>query len=103
MEFLRVCEESEVPTAGAKGFATTRGRIALCRTGHGLVAFEDACTHDDEPLAGGTVIDGAIECPRHGARFDLASGAALCLPAIQGIEIYKLRVVDGQVEVAIDD
>ena len=61
--------------------------------------LEDACTHDNEPLTEGELCKGditglpAIECPRHGARFDLRTGQALCMPATEGIKVFELRVV----------
>ena len=43
----------------------------------------DLCTHDDGPLGDGALQGCEVECPRHGARFDVRTGAALCLPAVQ--------------------
>jgi metal-sulfur cluster biosynthetic enzyme/nitrite reductase/ring-hydroxylating ferredoxin subunit len=59
------------------------------------VAIEDRCSHDGQPLADGHVVQGTIECARHGARFDLTSGAALCMPATEGILTFDLVIKDG--------
>jgi nitrite reductase/ring-hydroxylating ferredoxin subunit len=40
-----------------------------------------------------------VECPRHGARFDLMTGEVKALPAVFPVNAYPVRVVDGQVEV----
>jgi 3-phenylpropionate/trans-cinnamate dioxygenase ferredoxin subunit len=61
-----------------------------------LHAIEDRCTHDDGPLCEGEWDSDACEvvCPRHGARFDLRTGAALTLPAYLPVETYPVRVRD---------
>ena len=48
-----------------------------------LFALEDRCSHDDGPLCEGDFdcAERVAVCPRHGARFDIATGRALTLPA----------------------
>lgn len=60
-------------------------------------AIEDVCSHDGQPLTDGPIEDGAITCERHGARFDLKTGNALCMPATEGIPVYDIRVEDGSI------
>ena len=55
-------------------------------------AIADVCTHDAGQLTGGTVEGDVIVCPRHGARFDLRTGAALCPPAYEPIAKFPLRI-----------
>ena len=43
-------------------------------------AIEDVCTHDAGQLTGGSVEGDQIVCPRHGARFCIRTGVALCAP-----------------------
>jgi 3-phenylpropionate/trans-cinnamate dioxygenase ferredoxin subunit len=71
-----------------------------------LHAFEDRCTHDGEPLSGAEIEAdpstpcGVVVCPRHGARFCLATGAALTPPAYEPLRIFAVREQDGRIEVA---
>jgi metal-sulfur cluster biosynthetic enzyme/nitrite reductase/ring-hydroxylating ferredoxin subunit len=58
-------------------------------------AIQDVCSHDGQPLTDGPIIEGAIRCERHGARFDLKSGKALCMPATDGVLVYDVKVEDG--------
>ncbi|MCK9518290.1 MAG: non-heme iron oxygenase ferredoxin subunit [Dehalococcoidia bacterium] len=78
--------------------------------GHGLVvancdgdyhAIEDRCTHDDGPLGEGKLWGCLIECPRHGARFDMKTGQVRALPATRPVASYPVRVVDGMLEVQL--
>jgi 3-phenylpropionate/trans-cinnamate dioxygenase ferredoxin subunit len=62
-------------------------------------AIENRCSHDDGDLSGGEICDAAITCPRHGARFNLKTGAVLSPPAFENIATYPVRVVDNMVQV----
>jgi len=62
-------------------------------------AIGDVCSHDDGPVGEGVVADMQIECPRHGARFDLATGKVLSLPAAIDIPAYPVRVVGDEIQV----
>ena len=81
---------------------TRAGRIGLTRLDGGVVAFEDVCTHDDGPLAGGALNGEVITCPRHGAQFNLRSGEALKMPATESIETFPVRVNGEDVEVDLE-
>lgn len=77
--------------------------VAVCivRVTSDLYAVHDECTHEAVPLSEGDVEDGAIECWRHGSRFDLRSGAVLSPPATKAVPVYATRVDDGQVYVDV--
>jgi 3-phenylpropionate/trans-cinnamate dioxygenase ferredoxin subunit len=64
-------------------------------------AIADICSHDDGPLGDGDLEGYEIICPRHGARFDVKTGKALALPAVEDISAYPVRVVDGMINVGI--
>lgn len=76
-------------------------RIAVFRDGDRLYATGDRCSHAEASLSEGEVFDGEVECPRHGAVFDLASGAAKSLPATKPIPTFDVRSRDGVVEVEV--
>ncbi|MCY2968087.1 MAG: Rieske 2Fe-2S domain-containing protein, partial [Planctomycetota bacterium] len=48
--------------------------VVVFRVGTELYAVEDVCSHDGQPLTDGPLANGSVECPRHGARFDLKTG-----------------------------
>lgn len=64
-------------------------------------AIEDICSHDDGPLGDGDLAEYEIACPRHGARFDLRSGKALTLPAVEDIPAYPVRIIEGKIQVGL--
>ena len=69
--------------------------IAVYNIDGALYAVEDTCTHDGGELAGGDVFGFEVECPRHGARFDLRSGAVTQPPAYEPIASFPVREADG--------
>ncbi len=60
-------------------------------------AIEDVCSHDGQPLTDGPIEENALVCPRHGAKFDLKSGRALCMPATEAIPVYDIKVEHGEI------
>ncbi len=71
--------------------------ILLVRSGDQVYALSYLCSHQDKPLEGGYPEKGAWVCPHHGARFDLASGDALSMPAGSPVETFPVRVEEGEV------
>lgn len=63
-----------------------------------IYAFSDVCSHEDSALSGGTVIDDqVIECPTHGARFNMATGKVLAAPAVENIKSYETKLEGGEI------
>jgi nitrite reductase/ring-hydroxylating ferredoxin subunit len=69
--------------------------IAVYNIDGTLYAVEDVCTHDGAELAGGEVHGFEVECVRHGARFDLRTGAVTCPPAYEPIACFPVVEEDG--------
>jgi 3-phenylpropionate/trans-cinnamate dioxygenase ferredoxin subunit len=44
-----------------------------------------------------------VVCARHGARFDLATGAVKAPPALVPLEVYELRIDGDSILVRVDD
>lgn len=101
LEFIPVAQVDELPN-GERLLLDIGGEpIALFNIGGRLFAIADLCSHDDGPLAQGELDGAQIECPRHGARFDLETGKALSLPAVVNIPAYPVRVVEGEIQVGL--
>jgi 3-phenylpropionate/trans-cinnamate dioxygenase ferredoxin subunit len=74
-------------------------RLVVVRIDDDVFILSDRCSHEDFPLATGEVdvADGTIECARHGALFDLHSGAPLSLPATEAVATFSVSIQDGRV------
>jgi 3-phenylpropionate/trans-cinnamate dioxygenase ferredoxin component len=77
--------------------------VGVYNLGGELYAIEDRCSHDDGPLAEGDfdAEEGYAVCPRHGSHIDIRTGRPLTLPAVEPVETFPVRVVDGVVKVDI--
>ena len=64
-------------------------------------AIDNVCTHDGGVLGEGELDGDAVECPRHGGRFDRFSGRVLALPPVRPVTAYEVHVEDGQVVVGL--
>jgi len=64
-------------------------------------AIDNVCTHDGGVLGEGELDESAVECPRHGGRFDLFSGRVLSLPPVRPVVAYPVRVEAGDVVVEL--
>ncbi|MEA3337770.1 MAG: non-heme iron oxygenase ferredoxin subunit [Chloroflexota bacterium] len=102
--YVRVAAVGEVPAGGRKRVEVDGIEVAVFNVDNSsYYAVEDICTHDGGPLADGEVISTyEIECPRHGARFDMRSGEALSMPAFEPIETFEVVVRDGEILLAVD-
>lgn len=100
MGWTRICRLDEIAVGTTRVAEVADERLLLCRVDTERVyAVADVCTHDDAPLDQAGLEGCAIECPRHGARFDVTTGAVLRMPAAFPLPVFPARVAAGWVEV----
>ena len=101
-EFLKIAKTSDVPAGAVRVFQAGGRQVALCNVEGQFFAVADLCTHDDGPLGEGELDDHQIECPRHGARFDIRTGKALCLPAVVPVPTFPVEVRGDDIYVGVN-
>jgi 3-phenylpropionate/trans-cinnamate dioxygenase ferredoxin subunit len=102
-EFVKLTNRSSLPPGG-KMLAEIDGRpIAVFNVDGCFYAIDDVCTHDGGPLAEGELHGAEIQCPRHGARFDVRTGKALCFPAFEPVTAHCVELRGEEVYVALVD
>jgi 3-phenylpropionate/trans-cinnamate dioxygenase ferredoxin subunit len=74
--------------------------VAIFNVDGQFYAIEDVCTHDYGPLGEGLVIGKEVECPRHGATFNLETGKAT-FPAVKPVARYAVQVSGDDVQVDV--
>jgi 3-phenylpropionate/trans-cinnamate dioxygenase ferredoxin subunit len=99
MEWTRVTPEAEFKVGEVRLVDVDNMMVAVYNLDGEYIAIEDVCPHDGSEIATGCVKNGILECPHHGATFDLRSGEALTPPAYEPLEMMQVRVDDGVVEV----
>ena len=96
-EYVRVARVEDVPPGERLWIEFEEETVILFNVNGRFYCIADLCTHDNGPLEDGALQGYEVECPRHGARFDVRSGAALCLPAISPVPTFEVLVEDGEV------
>jgi 3-phenylpropionate/trans-cinnamate dioxygenase ferredoxin subunit len=76
--------------------------VALCNVGGEIFAIANVCTHDNGPLGEGYLLGDEIECPRHGARFNVRTGKVKTLPAIIPVPTFEVQIEGDDVLVNVD-
>jgi 3-phenylpropionate/trans-cinnamate dioxygenase ferredoxin subunit len=99
--FVKVCDLSDLEENRTAEVEANGSRILVVRVDGSVFALENICTHDGGSLGGREVVQGEIECPRHGAKFNVKSGEATQLPAVADIRTYEVKVENGSVYVGV--
>ncbi len=87
-----VARKADIPPGTAKPFQIAGVDVLVCNVDGSFYAIEDVCTHDGGALDQGTLEGRCVVCPRHGATFDVETGAALTLPAVIGLKTFTVRL-----------
>jgi len=101
-EYVAIGPAAEVGNGERRIVEIDGQAIAVFNIAGTYYAVADVCSHDDGPVAEGDLVgDYDIECPRHGARFDVRTGKVLSFPAIVDIPAYPVKVEDGELMVGL--
>lgn len=93
---LRVAKLSELPLGTNKAVKVNGVSILLCRVDAGLFAVENRCTHQLAALEGGRMRGRHLFCPKHGARFDMGTGATAGTLARDPIKTYSVHLDESE-------
>jgi 3-phenylpropionate/trans-cinnamate dioxygenase ferredoxin component len=98
-----VCPVDELPPGTMKIVRVGLLDVGVYNCDGEYRAIEDRCSHDDGPLCEGDweTDECVVVCPRHGSRFDLASGRPLSLPAYEPVDVFPVEAHDGVVRVEL--
>lgn len=95
---IRICAAEDLKPGKTLRIVISDHPIALVRAKTGeLFALDDKCSHGEISLSEGFVDDSTIECWAHGAKFDLATGKPLSLPAYEPVNTYEVLVENGDI------
>jgi len=100
-EFVKVASMNEIAPGQARLVNIKGKEIALFNIEGTFFALENACTHEEGPLAEGEIEGHEVTCPWHGARFDVRTGQVLCAPAYEDAARHNVRVTGTDIEVEI--
>lgn len=93
MAWRQVATRDQVPVGTGLKVEVDGHPVAIWHTADGeLYATDDTCTHAQASLSEGGLDGHVCICPRHGARFDVRTGAVRALPAVVPLRTYPVRV-----------
>jgi 3-phenylpropionate/trans-cinnamate dioxygenase ferredoxin component len=108
-DWVKVARLAEFPAGERRVIEVDGVSVAVFHLDDGFYAIEDVCTHDGGELASGELVCNdlvgnesagcEITCPRHGARFNLKTGAVTAPPAYEAVAVLPLRLAGDWLEV----
>jgi 3-phenylpropionate/trans-cinnamate dioxygenase ferredoxin subunit len=105
MPFVKAVSKAELLPGQKKCVLLGGKKIAIFNVEGEYFAVDDRCSHMKASLSEGTALKQddrcTVECPWHGAQFDLKTGAALTLPAVKPVKSYMVQVRGDDVEIDI--
>lgn len=99
--WINACNTDDIDEDDLIAWEHNGQKIAIYNTDKGFFATDLMCTHEEQSLEEGLVIDCVIECPLHGGRFDICSGKALSSPVTVDLKTYPVELRDGRVWVQV--
>jgi nitrite reductase/ring-hydroxylating ferredoxin subunit len=96
-EELRVAKLADLPPGELLSVDFGGTQVLLAHVDGEVHAVRDECSHEAAKLSEGELEGATVECPWHFSRFCLRTGEALDFPAMDPVEIYGVRVADGEI------
>jgi len=100
-QYQKLCNRNDIEDNQMIVVEIEEKNILVTKINGEFYAVENNCTHENLPLNGGQVYDGQIQCPHHGARFDIKTGKATQFPAVMELKTYKVKIENDNVMAAI--
>ncbi|MGI9558979.1 MAG: Rieske (2Fe-2S) protein [Thermodesulfobacteriota bacterium] len=101
-EMKKIARAEEIAPGEIKSFTVGFDTVAVCNVEGRFCAFRDQCSHQELPLSDGELNGEVVTCAYHGAEFNVVTGEALCMPASEPVEVFRVKVEDGDIFVAVD-
>jgi 3-phenylpropionate/trans-cinnamate dioxygenase ferredoxin component len=98
-----VCRLEELQPSLPRTFEVADRFVVLVRLGDDVFCVDDVCTHDGGTLGDGELDGHCLVCPRHGAKFDVRTGEAVCMPATEPTQSFQVQIDDGLVSVRLTE
>jgi metal-sulfur cluster biosynthetic enzyme/nitrite reductase/ring-hydroxylating ferredoxin subunit len=102
-DFVRVAKSTDLSDPGQMLAEVDDRIVVLMKVGGEFFCLDDVCTHDGGPLSEGRLDDHTIACPRHGAKFDIRTGAALTMPATEDTVAHEVQTRGDDVWVRLNE
>ena len=100
--FERVAATSEIPNGSMKQVDVGGIDVMVANVNGNFYALANKCTHAGGPLAKGRLEGFVVQCPLHGSKFDVRTGAVVGPPAQIPERVFGVKVEGKDVFVNVD-
>ncbi len=100
-EFVKVTTLDQLKEGALTCVEAKGQKIVLLKIGEIISAIDNTCSHAGGPLCDGALTGTVVECPWHGSKFDLTTGAVVVGPARSPQQRYNVRITGNDVEVEV--
>ncbi|HQN76103.1 MAG TPA: Rieske (2Fe-2S) protein [Methanomassiliicoccales archaeon] len=96
-----VGKDADIKEGRLKGFVADGRKYVVGRYDGRLFAMDGKCSHAGFDLIYGTIRDGAVICPAHGAAFDISDGRKVAHAGARDLRVYIVSLEGEDVHVEI--
>ena len=96
---VRVGNARDIAPGHVRAYVVDLERIAVANVEGRFYAFGDTCTHEGCSLATGRLEGTIVQCPCHGSRFDIGTGAVVRGPAERPVKVVGLTDRNGELSI----
>lgn len=96
-----VVDVSELASGRTRAVSHAGANLLVCNVDGAYFAVENRCSHAEVLLTVARLDGCLLECPVHGARFDVRDGSVARRPARRGIRTYPVVLKHGMLEIQL--
>ena len=90
--FIKVASVGDIQDGDMISAEIEDSKIIIAHLEGAFYAFDEECTHAGCGLSDGDLDGSVIQCPCHGAEFDIRTGEVVSPPAVEPLQIYQVRI-----------
>lgn len=90
--FEKVAETGDISPGEMKSAALGMEEVLLANVDGNFYAISDTCTHMGGTLSDGELNGEQVQCPLHGAIFNVVTGEVNNPPAREGVQAREVRI-----------
>lgn len=103
MCWIPVCEADQIQENRPFSGSVENNAIGIYLLDGKYYALEDICPHAYALLSQGVIEGGSVECPLHGAVFDIKTGQCLGGPGERDLHCYRVRRVENHIQIRLTE
>lgn len=95
-----VLKIGDIPPGTMKAIDLGGEEVVIANVGGTCFAFGGLCTHEDAPLADGSLDGTTVTCPWHGSRFDIRTGAVIDGFTDVPVPVFEVRTEGDSIRIS---